>query len=73
MSNFFPSPEIIRYLRSEARPGRLVTGLITANLSALAIFLMVHRGKRRQSPFSPRLERARGGTRTLTREPLTGF
>ncbi len=40
MSNFFSSPEIIRYLRSEARPGRLVTGLITANLSALAIFLM---------------------------------
>jgi len=40
MSNFFSSPEIIRYLRSEARPGRLVTGLITANLIAFAIYLM---------------------------------
>jgi len=40
MSNFFSSPEIIRYVRSEARRGRLVTGLITANLIALAIYLM---------------------------------
>ncbi|MCZ6877190.1 MAG: hypothetical protein O7G29_03510 [Acidobacteria bacterium] len=40
MSNFFSSPEIIRYLRSEARRGRLVTGLVTANLIAFAIYLM---------------------------------
>ncbi len=26
-----------------------------------------------QSPFSPRQKRARGGTRTLTRETRTGF
>ncbi len=40
MSNFFSSPEIIRYLRIEARRGRLVMGLITINLIAFAIYLM---------------------------------
>ncbi len=40
MTNLFSSPEIIRYFRSEARRSRLVTGLITANLTAFAIYLM---------------------------------
>ena len=40
MSNLISSPEIIRYARIEARRGRLVTGLITTNVIAFAIYLM---------------------------------